>query len=143
MQCIVVKQPWASLVVAEQTHYLIRTWRSRHRGRLAILASSRLPRQNVEFCCQDPLRGVLRDIGIDYVIQLPLGALVGAVTLCECKYVTEDNRHTFDLADPMTRLGILQPGSWAWICSAPEKYAIPLPALGRLGVFEIPTRGIK
>jgi hypothetical protein len=138
MECVVVKQPWATLAVTGATRYIVRDWRTHHRGRMAIQASRRFPRQNVELCCDEEMRAVLRDKGYDYVIQLPVQAVVGAVKVSDCIYVTEDNRASFDSGDLAVRFGLLQPGRWAWVCTEPQRLARAIPRTGRLGVFQVP-----
>jgi hypothetical protein len=138
MECVVVKQPWATLAVTGATRYIVREWKTHHRGPMAIQASRRFPRQNVELCCEEEMRAVLRDKGYDYVIQLPVQAVVGAVKVCDCIYVTEENRASFQSGDLAVRFGLLQPGRWAWLCTEPKRLARPVPRTGRLGVFQVP-----
>jgi hypothetical protein len=138
MKCITVQQPWATLAAAGLTKYILRDWRTSHRGPMAIQASRQFPRQNVELCCDEEMRGLLRGAGCDYVIQLPVHAVIGTVTLCDCIYVTTNNRGMFQADDPAVHFGVLQPGRWAWICSDARPFPKPIPMTGRLGVFKIP-----
>jgi hypothetical protein len=137
MECVVVAQPWATLAVTGATRYLIRAWRTHYRGRMAIQASRRFSRQNVELCCDEDMRAVLRDKGYDYVVQLPVQAVVGTVNVCDCIYITGAKSDSFEANDLAVRFGLLQPGRWAWVLSQPEQFATPAPAVGRLGVFHV------
>ena len=138
MQCLSVKQPWATLLVGGVTQYLVRDWRTFHRGSLAIQASRHFPRGNVELCCDRDMRGFLRQTGHDYAMELPTSALVGTADLADCIYVTPKTRRYFDPEDPAVRFGLVQPGMWVWVFQNAESLAEPYPMSGRLGVFSIP-----
>jgi hypothetical protein len=138
MQCITVKQPWATLLVGGATQYLVRDWRTHHRGPLAIQAGRKLSRANVELCCDPIMRGFLRPEGFDFAMELPIQMILGKVTVADCIFVTEENQNLFDPEDPAVHFGIIQPGSWAWICTGSERFAHPVPMPGRLGIFAVP-----
>lgn len=139
MQCITVKQPWATLLAAGLTQYLVRDWRTSHRGPLAIQAGGKFPRGNVELCCDPEFRAVLRRAGVDYAMELPTRAVVGSVRLADCLYVTRDSLTLFDPEDPAVRFGLIQPGSWAWVCTAHHALSRPVALPGRLGIYPIPN----
>lgn len=139
MKCITVKQPWATLLVAGETRYLVRDWRTFHRGALAIQASTRLPRSHVEQCCDPDLRAVLHRHGYDYALELPTGAVLGTVTLTDCFPLTDDSRGWLDPHDPAVVFGQAQPGRWVWVCADPQRFVRPVPLPGRLGIYTIPN----
>ena len=139
MKCLTVKQPWASLLVTGATQYLVRNWRTSHRGPLAIQASSKFPKSHVELCCDPDFRPLLRLAGFDYAIEMPRQAVLGTVSIADCLQVTRENRNFFDLEDPAMHFGLIQPGCWAWICSAHCAFVRPVPLPGRLGIYTIPS----
>jgi activating signal cointegrator 1 len=138
MKCRTVKQPWATLLVHGATQYLVSTWRTFYRGPVAIHASARFPRSHVELCCEADMRRLLRRTGYDYVIELPMQAVLGTVTVADCLRVSEQNREIFDPEDPTVVFGLVQPDRWVWVCSGHVVFAQPVPLVGRLGLFTIP-----
>ena len=138
MKVLSVKQPWATLVVAGATQYLVRSWRTFHRGPLAVHASGHLPRSHVELCCDDAMRRVLRRCGYDYAMELPRRVVLGVVTVADCLFVTEDNRELFDPGDPAVIFGLIQPDRWVWVCTNARRLPQPVPLVGHLGVFDLP-----
>lgn len=139
MKCIAVKQPWATLLVAGATRYLVRDWRTSHRGPIIIEAARRIPRAEVELCCDPDMRAVLRRCGYDYAMELPIQAAVGTVTLTDCLPATRDILALFDPDDPAVVFGRIQVGCWVWVCRDPQALASPVPMAGRLGVHSIPN----
>jgi hypothetical protein len=138
MKCLTVKQPWATLLVQGASQYLVSSWRTCHRGRLAIHASSRFPRAHIELCCDGDMRRLLHRHGYDFAIELPMQAVLGSVTIADCLRVTEETREFFDPDDPAVAFGLVQPGRWVWICTGPESFPHPVPAVGRPGIFAVP-----
>ena len=138
MKCRTVKQPWASLLVHGVTQYLVSGWRTYYRGPLAIHASARFPRSHVELCCEADMRRLLRQHGYEYVIELPMQAVLGTVNVADCLPVTAENRDIFDPEDPAVVFGLVQPDRWVWVCSSHELLFQPIPLVGRLGLFNVP-----
>jgi hypothetical protein len=138
MKCITVKQPWATLLVVGATQYLVRSWRTKYRGPLAIHASATFPRANFELCCDEVMRHVLRQYGYDYAIELPTQAVLGTIIVDDCLRVEEDNSLLFDPEDPAAVFGHLQWERWAWLCTNPRALPHPIPRVGRLGIYSIP-----
>jgi hypothetical protein len=138
MKCLTIKQPWAILVASGVTRYMVRNWRTAHRGLLAIHAGSQLRRAQVELCCEEQMRGFLRRTGHDYPFELPLRALLGTVQVVSCVLVTDENRLEFPEDDPAVYFGLLQPGRWVWTCTDARPLSQPLPMAGRLGIYPIP-----
>jgi hypothetical protein len=139
MKCITVKQPWATLLAGGATRYLVRGWRTFHRGPLVIAASNRFPRTHVELCCDPDMRAILRRYGYDYAMELPTQRAVGTVNLADCLLVTRDTLSLFDPNDPAVVFGWIQVGCWVWLCTDPRMFAQPVPLSGRLGIYSIPT----
>src|SRR5437762_1138392 len=94
MKAISVLQPWASLIVHGRKRFETRSWQTRHRGPLLIAASARFPAEFQLLCGRQPflrafqklyLAGPRYDAGaLDIAAQLPLGAIIGRVTLAAC-----------------------------------------------------------
>jgi hypothetical protein len=95
MRALSVKQPWADAIVRGRQRVEFRSWRTAYRGPLAIHASTR------------PAAGAG---------ELPLGCLVGVVTLVDCKPAR---------------------GGWRWLLADPRPLARPVACKGRLGLFDV------
>ncbi len=133
-----MKQPWATLLVAGVTRYVVRDWRTFHRGPLAIHAGGDFPRANVLLCNDPAMRPFLNRAGLEYVIELPTQAVVGIVTVADCVPVRDEDHPSLDPTDPAVYFGQLQPGRWAWLCTQPRRLDRPIPVTGRLGLFNVP-----
>jgi hypothetical protein len=138
MQCLSVKQPWATLLVGGTTRYIVRDWRTFLRGRLAIQASRRFPAGNVELCCDPAMRPLLRENGFDYAMEMPTAAIIGTAELVDCTYGSIEALSCLNPNDPAVEFGIVQPGLWIWEFRNARRLRRPVPHTGRLGVFPVP-----
>jgi hypothetical protein len=84
MRAITIHQPWASLITLGEKRYETRTWRTAHRGRVAIHAGWRLPRDVRIVLGMPPFFDVLSRHGIREFGQLARGAIVGVAELVDC-----------------------------------------------------------
>ena len=109
VKALTVQQPWASLIVEGIKDVENRTRYSYYRGRLGIHAGLRFDQQAL-----DRYERVLGD-------ELPLGALVGSITLVDC---IDDSRSEWAI-----------PGMWHWILANPRKLARPRWMPGKLGIW--------
>jgi hypothetical protein len=135
MKCLTLMQPWASLIVHGYKRYETRSWVTSHRGPLLIHAGRRFPEPVREMCMQLPFAGCLRHMGVLLPSQLPLGAVVGVVTVVDCIPASD----LADTLDPRERqFGNFADGRYAWLLAGPVPLAVPVPCPGRLGVFELP-----
>ena len=138
MKCLTVRQPWASLVVGGATRYLVRDWRTLHRGPLAIQASGSFPAEHLQLCNDPLMRQLLLRHGYAYAADLPRQAVLGTVTVADCFRLTEETLAGLDPEDPAVVFGQAQPGCWAWVCAEARALAHPVALPGRLGVYTIP-----
>ena len=104
MKCLALMQPWASLVVLGAKRVETRSWRTSHRGPLAVMASRRFPAECRQLCLNDAFWSALVAGGywIDAVEEgrvshnnLPTGMILGTVELIGC-WPTERCRHDAD-----------------------------------------------
>lgn len=138
MKALTLKQPWATLLAAGTTRYNMRPWRTRHRGRLALFAGRHFDEDAVDLCLHEDMRPHLVRAGCAYLIELPLGSLVGTARLVDCVPARELTPQEIDPADPAIRFSGVFPGQWAWIFEHPERFARPVPWRGKLGIFSVP-----
>jgi hypothetical protein len=125
------------LLILGDKQFETRSWKpTSGPGLLGITSSRRFPLAVKKLCEQDPFRSLLQRHNLA-ASTLPLGCLLGTVFL-------EEFLHTEDLIGTLTpsprelSLGDFSPGRYAWRCSHPMPLAVPVPTVGRRGLFEIP-----
>lgn len=134
MKALTLTQPWASLVVLGEKHCETRSWRTSHHGRLAIhaAATQRYGAKSMERI--SPFRELLEKHD---VIDLPLGGIVGFVTLVTC-WRTDMTERVAMLTEQERRLGDFGVGRWVWELTEPVALTAPIYCMGALGVWEWP-----
>lgn len=80
MKALTIIQPWATLIAIGEKQFETRSWRTNHRGSLAIHAGKQVDR-NV--CEQEPFKSVLARYGFT-ADNLPTGAVVAISELTNC-----------------------------------------------------------
>jgi len=136
MRAITITQPWASAIMAGAKAIETRSWRIDYRGEMAIHASKRWNRDDREFAAH------LWSLGlVPAPDELPLGAVLGTVELLACDPV-ELLITTAAIRDHPNEvmLGDYSPGRYGWILQVRDVFQDPVPAAGRLGVWNW-TRG--
>ncbi len=111
MKAITIRQPWASLIMAGIKTVENRTWRTSYRGPLLIHAGA----------------GTDREAMARYGHLLPgwpAGVILGTVDLTGC---------VRDHPSPWA-----EPDCWNWLLARPRPLAVPVPARGRLGLWDVP-----
>jgi hypothetical protein len=134
MKALSLYQPWASLVMLGAKRVETRSWRTTHRGPLAIHASSRFRQEGRSSCRREPFQRRLEEAGLDEA-RLPLGVLLGTVRLLDCVPVEDIDLEA--LGGDETSFGDFTPGRYAWLLADPRPLPVPVPASGRLGVFDL------
>lgn len=142
MRVLSLTQPWASLWVAGAKRVETRSWPTSYRGRVAVHATLQRPDDGV--CYASPFRAALTKLGFDTPADLPLGALLGWVTVNGCLRMQE---HHVDLVHDQLCLGIgctswlgpterrfgfYAPGRFAWT-TGPERFVAARPIYYRGG----------
>jgi hypothetical protein len=118
MKALSVRQPWAWLIVAGYKDVENRSWRTDYRGRLLIHAS-----QTADKWAMGAYQEQAEEYGYDLPDEYPTGAIVGSVELVDC--VEQYDSEWFE-------------GPIGWILDKPEAFASPIPAKGKLGLWEAP-----
>lgn len=113
MKALSVRQPWATLIAQGKKTIEIRSWPTRHRGPLAIVASKSISRDGVA----------------QWGIREPRGVVVCVVDVLEVRpwRAGDDARALSDGA-----------GCYSWELRVLYQTQ-HVPQLGRLSLFEIPT----
>lgn len=125
-------QPWASLVAYGIKVEETRTWKTTHRGPLAIHAAKRTAQY--KFIARDApeLHKLCTGVfGANYAKALPRGAVVGKVNLVEC-IRTED----WEPSDVSRICGDFRPGRFAWLFNHPRKIQPPILLRGQQNIWE-------
>lgn len=123
MKVLVVRQPWAWLIVNGFKDIENRSWSTRYRGPLLIQASANLPpKRTLEADCE-----WARTRGARLPGEFETGGIVGIVQLKDC--VTRSSSPWFS-------------GPIGWVLSNPEKLDFA-PLKGQLGLFDPPSRILK
>jgi activating signal cointegrator 1 len=132
MKCLTIQQPWASLIAVGAKKFETRSWPPNHRGTLAIHAGLRRARH--ERANGPVTRAALAAAGIeDPEGQLPRGRVI-AVTRLVAVHRTEDVRPI--LGWDQLALGDYADGRFAWELELVRRLEEPVPARGRLGLWE-------
>ncbi len=105
---LTVRQPWASLIVADIKDVENRTWRTHYRGRLLIHAGSNLDRA----ACKEW-----------HMPDWPKGQIIGCVTLVDC---VRDYESEFAMPD-----------HWHWVLDNAVQFTRTRAMAGKLGLWDV------
>jgi hypothetical protein len=123
MKVIVIRQPWAWLIVHGFKDIENRSWSPRYRGTLLIQASASLPtKRNLE-----ELRLYARKRGVELPEDFETGGIVGMAQLTDC------------VASSRSKWFI---GPVGWVLSHQKKLKF-IPLKGQLGLFNPPEKIIR
>jgi len=142
LKALSLKQPWATLVIRGLKKFETRSWKTSHRGRLAIVSSKTFPYELKHLCLAEPFRGVIKppanatpeELQQWYDEEYPIGMLIGTVKLLECHPVAFMQAR---VSDQERAFGDFGPDRFGWeIVEA--KRIVPTAARGSLGLFDVP-----
>jgi hypothetical protein len=144
MKCLSLRQPWATLVVRGAKWVETRSWRTGHRGLLAIHAAKVFPPVARSLCWDEPFRTLLQQGGYHSWDQLPLGQILGTVTLTDCVATEEIDPALTAMGHPNPdlekALGDFRPRRWGWLLGNARPLIVPVACNGNLGLFDVPLR---
>lgn len=123
MKVIVVRQPWAWLIVNGFKDIENRSWATQYRGPLLIQASARKPTTPE----MEEFRVYSRKRGVKLPEVFDLGGIVGSVRLDDC--VTRSRSRWFV-------------GPVGWVLSKPKRLSF-VPMKGQLNLFDPPQKVLK
>ena len=145
MKALTLQQPWASLVAYGLQDVETRSWWSRNLRpgeRLAIHAGRTIPVIAVASEETEAIEGLY---GPDWVNQVERGMVLCTVRyrgVFRVKLVSNGEASGYDpvsgltVSMPVTRFGLWTPGRYIWLLSNVERLEEPMPARGRLGIWE-------
>jgi ASCH domain len=123
MKVIVIRQPWAWLIVHGYKDIENRTWATRYRGTLLIQASANRPTKRK----LEEIRLFARRRGVELPEEFERGGIVGMAKLESC--ITSSQSKWFE-------------GPIGWVFSNPKKLQF-IPLKGQLGLFDPPLEVIE
>lgn len=132
MKALSLWQPWASLMAFGAKRFETRGYATGVRGELAIHAAKKKDNDCLALCREEPFRSALVGGGIDFIGDLPFGAIVAVGKLVACHRV-EDIRET--LSEQELAFGDYRVGRFAWEWELTERLATPVPAIGKQGFW--------
>lgn len=116
MKALSIKQPWAQLIAQGDKTIEVRSWVTKYRGPLLIVAS------------RSPIVSAPLEDGTGTRI-LPVGAAICVVGLVSVRPLLFSDVEA-------ACLSAFPPGQWAWILENPRPVR-PVPVMGRLKIFEV------
>lgn len=162
MKCLSLTQPYATLIAIGAKRIETRSWKTDHRGELAIHAAKGFPKWAQDVCLNDPFRTALgwpspRDLPTQAwadnmfarIKELPLGVVLATCKLVDClptdylhwkepgedPYWETSNGQRL-VSQQEIAFGDYECGRWAWILEDVAPLAQPMPAIGKLGLWE-------
>lgn len=135
MLCITIRQPWATLVALGEKEFETRSWRTNHRGELAIHAGKKIDKA---ICRQEPFKSVLSKHGYTES-NLPVGVIVAIGSLEECYEITHDGNGGGWVSGNEYDFGDYTEGRFAWKLAGMTPLSHPIPVNGKLSLWEYPS----
>jgi|HubBroStandDraft_4_1064222.scaffolds.fasta_scaffold00027_25 hypothetical protein len=135
MKAISLWQPWASLWLSDAKVHETRHWPTSHRGWLAVHAAKR----RIDDFSGDRLDEICDGIwGNHWGLELPRGAIIGAVKIVACKPTVHELFGCTAANDDDRECGDFSEGRYAWERSDFHLLTEPIPYRGQQGMFAIP-----
>lgn len=144
MKALTVQQPWASLIFREMAlpfgtfkQVETRSWKTSHRGKLAIHAAKNHDK-SLFLDMDDDTRMTFASAGIrceEDIEALPHGVILGEVNVVGCMPIEELRKSKYCCVYEET-FGDWSDGRYGWILADPIEYENPIPATGKLGLWD-------
>lgn len=148
MKALTIQQPWAQLCVVGSKQFETRSWATAHRGLLAIHAAKGLSliggREMLRECLVDKPEPGDEFLSAGIVLDgpegwdLPRGAVIGTVSVVDCVRVER-----VELTEQEAAVGCYEDGRWAWKLADPVLFDKPIPATGKLGLWDWDERRFR
>ena len=139
LRALPVKDPWATLIAIGAKQIETRSYRTRHRGPIAIHSSKALSREDQELCFQEPVRGALERAGIRFPTDMPRGAIIAVAEIAACAQVPGAQDWEEDIPpEPERSFGFYSPGRWMWRLQSVHRLPEPIECRGMLGLWRLP-----
>jgi len=123
IRALTIRQPFPELILRRRKPYEIRSWRTNYRGPLLIHSAAK-----IETDCA-------RESGLKPE-TLMTSAFVGVAVLSDVRPYT---RADSNLLNQKRAIGGWSPGQFSWVLKKPLRFARPIKATGKLGLFTVPS----
>ena len=122
IRALTIRQPFPELILRRRKPYEIRSWKTNYRGPLLIHSAAKVKTD----CAKES--GLKPE-------TLATSAFVGAVVLSDVRpYTRADSK----LLNQKRAIGGWSPGQFSWVLKKPIRFARPIKANGKLGLFTVP-----
>lgn len=144
MKALTIIQPWASLIALGEKKIETRSWRTKYRGPVLIHAGKSVDH---DICKTNPFSAVLVDHGIVFKQDMPTGVILARCNLVDCLKITHEDgieaqlENDFIARDNEYCFGDYSPGRFAWILDNIYPLKEPIPAKGKLSLWEFDCKG--
>lgn len=116
MRCLSVRQPWAQLIAEGTKTIELRTWATKYRGPLVIVAGKARAKKSERSAPWVEIDG-------------PRGAAIAIAELVDCRPATRSDARAACTAPAE--------GEWAWVLGEVRPIE-PVPQRGKLGLYRVP-----
>ena len=132
MKAITLHQPWATLIALNEKGIETRSWKTIHRGKLAIHAAQKI---DYEACEIPEIKKALKKHGIT-PDELPTGSIVAISRLFDCvQMINGTDVPGYRISKKELAFGHYATGRYAWILACTKKLDNPVPARGRQRIW--------
>ena len=122
MKTLTIKQPWASLITEGYKKYEFRSWKTNYRGKILIHAGLALEHDMLE---------KFKDYNLNY----PKGVIIGEAEITDCILVDKEFNEEIRKTNPVVYGRSNHTETYAWKLENIKKYENPIPAKGKLGLW--------
>ena len=122
MKALTIKEPWATLIINGYKKYEFRSWKTNYRGKILIHAGI-----NVE-------KDMLKRFN-NYNPNINPGHIIGEAELVNCIPINDFFNNLLTDINPLVYGNSNHVGKYAWKLVNIRKYEKPIPAKGKLGLW--------
>lgn len=133
MKALTIQQPWAGLLVLGIKQFETRNWNTKHRGTLVIHSSAKMTTEGKELLewLKKDNRDKFFEGSRELTVCTDLGKVIGQVEVVD----TVSSNEASGIANTEKMLGDFGPDRWLWKCENPIVYILPVPAVGKLSIW--------
>lgn len=130
MKVLTIKQPFASLIINKYKEYEFRSWKTNYRGKILIHSSKNYDSKYIN---------KYNNYNLDY----KYGYILGEAILSDCILIDKEFNNTLLRKNKLVYGNAIHYGKYAWKLENIIKYDIPIPAKGKLGLWEYDCSSIE
>jgi hypothetical protein len=131
MKALSVRQPWASLIAEGLKTMELRTWETNHRGEIAIHASKGDSTRDVYRLVDNECPG-LKVFDWDN----PFGAIIATAKIATIMRFGNEYTYSLHSHEHLCPIKSFEFVPFGWVLTDIQKLSEPIPANGRLGLWE-------